>query len=363
MPGPREPRRPPGPILRLAHQPRQGHGTDPGQHRERPLLRILLRRPGRLPGVRLVEERSVATPGRRRRTPRTTIARAMPRRRSGGSRWAPASQVRAQARGTTRYASYPPPPVASHRPPAQRCATASTSRAASAIAVVVTRRCASGSQACESAPCWETTTSGPNTAASVGTSALTAASQAASPQYGSNGMFTADPAAGPIPELVEEAGPGEQVPAALVERQREDPGIAVGQCLDAIAVVDVEVHVEDPEPLGSSPYHGERDVVVDAEARRPVRHRVVEPTAGVMRMERAAGEDRLHAASEPPATAAAASCMPAKDGLSARPIPMVPVPDGSAESLRTAATYSGRWRRSRSSRVAGSGSRPGTAPR
>ena len=100
---------------------------------------------------------------------------------AGASRCAPASHVSAHARGTTRYASYPPPPVASHRPPAHRCATRSTSRAASPIAVVVTRRCASGSQAWVSAPCCETTTSGPNAAARVGIRARTAASHAVSP--------------------------------------------------------------------------------------------------------------------------------------------------------------------------------------
>ena len=65
----------------------------------------------------------------------------------------------------------------------------STRRAASPIAVVVTRRCASGSQACESAPCCETTTSGPKTAASDGTSARTAASHASSPAYGAPSWF------------------------------------------------------------------------------------------------------------------------------------------------------------------------------
>ena len=42
---------------------------------------------------------------------------------AGTSRCAPASQTRLHDRGTTRYTSYPPPPVASQRPPAYRCAT------------------------------------------------------------------------------------------------------------------------------------------------------------------------------------------------------------------------------------------------
>ncbi len=67
-------------------------------------------------------------------------------------------------------------------------------------------------------------------------------------------------------------------------------------------------------------------------------------------------------ASDPPATEAAASCMPGNAGLSARPMPIAPRSAGSAENRRTASTYSGRWTRSSSSSVAGSGARDGSAP-
>src|SRR5688572_31024423 len=55
--------------------------------------------------------------------------------------------------------------------------SASTSRAAAPCAVVVTFRCASGSHACESAPCCDTIRCGPNDAASSGTSDATARSE------------------------------------------------------------------------------------------------------------------------------------------------------------------------------------------
>ena len=44
------------------------------------------------------------------------------------------------------------------------------------------------------------------------------------------------------------------------------------------------------------------------------------------------------AASEPPATAAAASCIPAKAGLSDRPMPISPGREGSSENALTAST-------------------------
>ena len=51
-------------------------------------------------------------------------------------------------------------------------------------------------------------TSGPKAAASVGSSARTAASHAVSPVYGSSGTFTDDPAAAPSPTSSTKPVPG-----------------------------------------------------------------------------------------------------------------------------------------------------------
>ena len=96
------------------------------------------------------------------------------------------------------------------RPSDGRCA--STSRAASPIAVVVTRRCASGSHAWESAPCWLTTTSGPKVAASSGQDRPERV-QPRRPRRcpDSIGTLTDVPAATPSPSSSDEARPREQV--------------------------------------------------------------------------------------------------------------------------------------------------------
>ena len=73
---------------------------------------------------------------------------------------------------------------------------------------------------------------------------------------------------GPRTELVGGARPREQVPAALVEGHGEHAGIAEADRLDAVAVVDVEVDVQDPQALAAGADDRERRVVVDAEARR-----------------------------------------------------------------------------------------------
>ena len=61
-----------------------------------------------------------------------------------------------------------------------------------------------------SAPCCDTITSGPNVAASAGTSERTAASHAVSPVYGSSGTLTADPAAAPSPRSSTNPVPGKR---------------------------------------------------------------------------------------------------------------------------------------------------------
>ncbi len=68
------------------------------------------------------------------------------------------------------------------------------------------------------------------------------------------------------------------------------------------------------------------------------------------------------ARSEPPATAAEASCMPANAGVSPGPIPALPGAPGSFENALTVAMYASSWIQPSSSSVAGSGARPGTAP-
>ena len=93
-------------------------------------------------------------------------------------------------------------------------------RAASPIAVVVTRRWASGSQACESAPCWLTITSGPNAAASSGTSRRDRLEPGRLAGLGLHRDVDDRAGRGPLPDLVEEAAPREQVPPGLVERDR-----------------------------------------------------------------------------------------------------------------------------------------------
>ena len=104
------------------------------------------------------------------------------------------------------------------------------------------------------------------------------------------------PGRGTLPDLVDEAGPGEQVPPALVEREGQHARVVVRDQLDAVAVVDVEVDVQDPQPLGACTRDRERRVVVDAEPPRLRRHRVVEPTAGLVRVLDVAAQDRLHRA-------------------------------------------------------------------
>ena len=75
-------------------------------------------------------------------------------------------------------------------------------------------------------------------------------------------------------------------------------------------------------PASRARAHGQGDVVVDAEARRVAGHGVVQAAAGMEGVD-APRPARMAAmaASEPPATDAAASCMPAKAGSSPGPMP------------------------------------------
>ena len=59
-------------------------------------------------------------------------------------------------------------------------------------------------------------------------------------------------------------------------------------------MVDVQVHVQDAQSVAPCPRDSERGVVVDAEPRGAVRHRVVQAAAGMERMLHVAPKDRLH---------------------------------------------------------------------
>ena len=80
----------------------------------------------------------------------------------------------------------------------------------------------------------------------------------------------------------------------------------------------------------------------------PDRHRVVESTARVEGVSSSPRRMASTARSEPPATAAAASCMPTNGGLSAWPMPASANPYGSTENRLTASMYARVWLRRRS---------------
>ena len=101
------------------------------------------------------------------------------------------------------------------------------------------------------------------------------------------------PRRGALPDLVLGPGPREEIPTGFVERDRQHPGIVAVDRLHAVAVVDVEVHVEDPEPGPSRRRHGQRDVVVDAEPGGPLGHRVVKAAARMVGMLDLSADDRF----------------------------------------------------------------------
>ena len=144
------------------------------------------------------------------------------------------------------------------------------------------------------------------------------------------------------------------------------PGSRVRQRLDAVAVVDVEVDVQDAQPLGPRPDDRQRRVVVDAEAPRLRRHRVVEAAARVVGVvDVRPREDRLHrrAATRPRRSPTPRAC-PANAGLSDRP------DAHRARPARAPPTAAGRSRGTRAGGSASSsvvrspapGASPGSAP-
>ncbi len=104
-------------------------------------------------------------------------------------------------------------------------------------------------------------------AASAGSARSTAAIQEPSPLNGWSGMFTAVPGARDAAPLVDEARSREQRLTRLVDRERQHLRVVPEERLRAVAVVDVEVHVQNPVTGVACPGHGQCHVVVDAEAR------------------------------------------------------------------------------------------------
>ncbi|BAS72907.1 Os01g0586450, partial [Oryza sativa Japonica Group] len=77
------------------------------------------------------------------------------------------------------------------------------------------------------------------------------------------------------------AGAREEAAAVLVERHRHHPVRRLEGGLDAVAVVDVDVHVEHAAEVGEQLADGEHDVVHVAEAPRAAAARVVHPARPV----------------------------------------------------------------------------------
>ena len=225
-------------------------------HLEPRVRRVLERRGQRRLAVACALARPALAPGGR-------ASRPGPRDARRPARPAPRSAARPGTRRSRRRRSR------ASGPPAWRWAISSTSRAASPIAVVVTRRCASGSQACVSAPCWLTRCPARTRRPARGDQP-TAASQASAPVTGSSGTFTTVPAAAPRPSSSTKPVPGNRYRPELVDRDRHDARVGRVDRLDAVAVVDVEVDVQDAQAVAPRAGDGQGRVVVDAEPRRPI---------------------------------------------------------------------------------------------
>ena len=102
------------------------------------------------------------------------------------------------------------------------------------------------------------------------------------------------PAAAPSPSSPTPPVPGNRYRPVSWNDTVRTPGSAAVDRLDAVAVMDVEVDVQHAQAVAPRPRDRERRVVVDAEARGAVAHRVVEPAARVERVLDVAAQDRLH---------------------------------------------------------------------
>ena len=97
----------------------------------------------------------------------------------------------------------------------------------------------------------------------------------------------------PLAQLPYPARPREQVPPALVEGQRQHARVVPVDRLDPVAVMDVEVHVQDAQPVPPRTGDRQRRVVVDAEPRGSVGHRVMEPATRMEGVLDVAAQHRL----------------------------------------------------------------------
>ena len=105
-------------------------------------------------------------------------------------------------------------------------------------------------------------------------------------------MIAVPGAPGP-PRLVDAAGAGKERHAGLVDGEGQHLRIVPEERLRAVAVVDVEVDVEHAVAGVARTGHAERDVVVDAEARRARGHRVVQAAAGMEGVVDLTGQDAV----------------------------------------------------------------------
>ena len=136
------------------------------------------------------------------------------------------------------------------------------------MAVVVTRRSPSGSQAWLSAPCWLTTMSGRNAAARARDEGLDGRQPGA--LAGERLERDVDNRPGRRPAARRAPLPGKRYRPGLVERDGQHAGVVGVDRLDPVAVVDVEIDVQDAQPgTAGGRAIGERHVVVDAEPRGP----------------------------------------------------------------------------------------------
>ena len=176
---------------------------------------------------------------------------------------------------------------------------------------------------------------------------LTAASHAALARPGLERDVDLRAGAAPSPELVREARAREQVAASLVDRHRQHARIGPVDRLDAVAVVDVEIDVHDAQAVAPGAGDRERRVVVDAEAGRPApASRGGARRPGGRRASTSPRRIASIARIDPPATAAAASCIPWNGGSSPGPMPVPGAPPGAtSENRLTTSMYAGSWQR------------------
>ena len=106
-----------------------------------------------------------------------------------------------------------------------------------------------------------------------------------------------------------------------MDRDRRDARVGPVDRLDAVAVMDVEVDVHHPQTVASGPRDRERRIVVHAETRGRAGMAWCSPPPGWKACCTSPRRIASIARSEPPATDADASCIPANAGVSPGPIP------------------------------------------